>query len=618
MAVDDDPEVLRAVERDLMAEGGELKVRTKLEPANVMIEIRDNGAGIPPEVQPRIFEPFYTTKGVGEGTGLGLDTVYRINDFSHAQSILNSPRDSHAPQTFVINSELLYHPASSFFMCAATISGKMSSQECPEKAFMKMKLIKRQPLIFALCLSLLFAPAVSHAAPQQQQGRAVARNPAVQVQASAAPQQAQLVNRVLPNGFEIIVLEDHSVPLVTIELAVKNGSYTEPPELNGLSHFYEHMFFKANRAVANREDYVQSIDKIGLVFNAETSTELVNYYFTTTSPNIGIAMRFMRDAARYPLFDEGQFEQERQAILGELDRNESNPYGYLGRAMNDRLFYKYPSRKSPGGNRDTVRGATTDAMRLIQSRYYVPNNAALIVTGDVTPEAAFRLATELFGDWKQSEDPFVKFPPAEHPPLPKSEGAIIRQPVQNVVIQLGWQGPSIGKDNAATYAADVFSFILQQPDSRFQRALVDTGLVSGVSVLYLTQRNVGPITVTVQTTPDKARAAVEAIYNEIRRFNEPGYYTDEQLESAKALLEAEDLYSREKLSNYAHTLSFWWASTGLEYFRGYHANLRRTSRADISRYVTNYIQNKPHVGLALMSEEAAGSSKLTPENLIGR
>ena len=55
---------------------------------------------------------------------------------------------------------------------------------------------------------------------------------------------------MLPNGLEIIVLEDHSIPLVTIELAVKNGSYTEPPELNGLSHLYEHMFFKQNRAIA--------------------------------------------------------------------------------------------------------------------------------------------------------------------------------------------------------------------------------------------------------------------------------------------------------------------------------------------------------------------------------
>jgi zinc protease len=142
--------------------------------------------------------------------------------------------------------------------------------------------------------------------------------------------------------------------------------------------------------------------------------------------------------------------------------------------------------------------------------------------------------------------------------------------------------------------------------------------VAGVDIGYYTQRNVGPISIIAQTTPDKARAAVRAIYTEIAHFNDKDYYTDEQLESAKALLEADDLYSREKLSEYAHTLSFWWASTGIDYFRGYLGNLRRTSRADISRYITTYIQGKPHIGLALMSEEAAAKSQLKPEDLIGQ
>src|SRR6266700_6671897 len=185
----------------------------------------------------------------------------------------------------------------------------------------------------------------------------------------------------------------------------------------------------------------------------------------------------------------------------------------------------------------------------------------------------------------------------------KSEGAVIKQPVQNVIIEIGWHGPSIGKDTAASYAADVFSFILRQPNSRFQRALVDTGLVNAVDIGWLTQRNVGPINLVAQSSPEKARAALRAIYNEIAHFNDKDYFTDEQLESAKALLEADDLYSREKLDEYAKTLGFWWSSTGIEYFRGYLANLRRTSRADISRYITTYIQGKPHIGLALISEQ---------------
>jgi zinc protease len=488
--------------------------------------------------------------------------------------------------------------------------------------------VKRILFIFALAWSLVaptLAPTSVRAAAPQSPQRLLQRPPTAaattQTAGATAPAragQSQLVNRVLKNGLEIVVLEDHAVPLVTIELAVKNGSYTEPPELNGLSHLYEHMFFKANRAVANGEDYLRQIGLMGIAYNGQTQTELVNYYYTTTSPNMRVAMQYMRDSARWPLFDKGEFEREREVVIGEIDRNESNPYYYLNREINDRLFYKFQSRKNPLGNRQTVSTATTEMMHLIQGRYYVPNNSALVVTGDVKPEEVFKMAEELYGDWERTDDPFAKFPLVEHPALPKSDGVIVKQPVQNVIIEIGWHGPSIGKDNPGTYAADVFSFILTQPNSRFQRALVDTGLVNGVGIGYLTQRNVGPITILAQTSPEKARVATQAIYNEIAHFNDRDYFTDEQLESAKALLEADDLYSREKLSDYAHTLSFWWASTGLDYFRGYLGNLRRTTRADISRYVTNYIQGKPHIGVALISEEAQAKAQLKPEDLIGQ
>lgn len=477
--------------------------------------------------------------------------------------------------------------------------------------------MKRSLLLILVAFSMLLDPSVFAAQRQTPAGRpSAAQAPAA---TAAAPQpQTKFVNRELPNGLEMIVVEDHSIPLVTCELAVRNGSFTEPPELNGLSHLYEHMFFKANRAAMNGEAYLNTIDQLGIVYNGQTQEELVNYYFTTTSPNLAIAMRFMRDAVRYPLFDEGQFAQEREVVIGELDRHESNPFGELQLEMNNRLFYKYPSRKNPGGNKQTVRSATTDMMRLIQGRYYVPNNSAIVVTGDVRPEEVFSLVQSLFGEWpRRDKDPFVEFPLVEHPPLLKSEGVILKQPVQNVIIQIGWQGPSIGKDDASTYAADVFSFILRQPNSRFQRALVDTGLVTAANLGYYTQRNVGPISVIAQTTAENSRAAVKAIYNEISHFNDRDYFTDEQLETAKALLEADDLFSREKLSDYTHTISFWWASTGIDYFRGYHSNLRRITRADINRYVTTYIQGKNHIGMALLSEEAAKTSQLTPEILIG-
>jgi zinc protease len=512
---------------------------------------------------------------------------------------------------------------------------------------MKSKLSGRILSVFALAASLLAASLGGPAASAAPQRRGAAAAPARTAPQTAAPapaaplaEAAPFVNKVLPNGLEVIVLEDHSVPLVTVELAVRNGSFTEPPELNGLSHLYEHMFFKLNRASLTGDEYMRDIDSLGIVSNGETHEEVVNYYFTTTTPNFPVALRFMRDATLYPGFGENwtagirttdpgfysrlrgvveqQFSQEREVVVGELDRHESNPYGELGERMNERLFYKYPSRKSPGGNRQTVRAATTDMMRLIQSRYYVPNNSAIVLTGDVTPAEAFRMVGELFGEWKRRErDPFEEFPLVEHPPLQKSEAELLTKPVTNVVVQLGWQGPSIGKDDAATYAADVFSFILRQPNSRFQRALVDTGLAAGVGFGYYTQRNVGPITLVIQTTPDKARAAVRAAYAEVGHFNDPDYFTDEELESARALVEADDLYSREKLSEYSHTISFWWASTGMDYFRGYLKRLRATSRADISRYLTTYVQGKPHVGIAMLSDESLKTSGLTEADLLG-
>ncbi|MFM9905835.1 MAG: M16 family metallopeptidase [Pyrinomonadaceae bacterium] len=465
---------------------------------------------------------------------------------------------------------------------------------------------------FLLIVSFL---AGSSPAQKRRPGKARPRATAASTQQFA---EIPIVTKTLANGLQVIVYPDSSVPIVSVEMAVRNGSFTEPPELNGLSHLYEHMFFKANKAIVNGEPYLRDIGQLGITYNGSTREEVVNYYFTTTSPYVETAIRFIKDAIRYPTFDEGEFEREKQVVIGEIDRNESNPFFYLNTTLNEKLFFKYPTRKQPLGTRETVATATTAKMRLIQGRYYVPNNSALVVTGDVKPDDVFRYVEQYFGDWeRRAVDPFKEFPLVEHPPLPKSEGFIVEQPVQNVLIQIGWHGPSIGKDDAATYAADVFSYIITQPDSRFQRNLVDSGLTVGADFGYYTQRNVGPIVVTISTTPDKAKAALRALYAEIAQFDKPNYFTDAELENAKTILSSRDLFDREKLSEYAHTLSFWWSSTGIEYFRGYHKTLRGITRGDTTRYIKTYVQGKPHVGVALISPDSLAAAKITPDDLIG-
>ena len=425
-------------------------------------------------------------------------------------------------------------------------------------------------------------------------------------------------SKVLANGLEIIVYEDHTVPLITLEFVTRAGSFVETPEESGLSHLDEHMFFKSNLATKNHEPYLDHIDEMGITYNGSTYEEHAEEFVTTLTANLPVAIRYLRDAARYPLFDPDEVYAERQVVISELDRNDSNPYAQINREMSARLFYQYPNRKEPGGSRDVVGRATPEQLRSFYTTYWVPNNSALVVTGDITPEDAFKEAELFFGDWPRAEDPFVKNPMVQHPPLIKSSAAVLQGPIQNVVAEIGWQGPSIGKDNAATYTADVFSYILRQPNSRFQKALVDSGLVTAVDFGYYTQRAVGPIHLVLQTTPGKARAALKAVQNEIAHFGDPDYFTDRELRDAKVLLGVEDLFRREKPTEYSDDLSFWWASTGIEYFKGYQQSLAAVTRADISRYLNTYILGKPRVSLVLLSSETQQRIQLKTEEVLGQ
>lgn len=431
---------------------------------------------------------------------------------------------------------------------------------------------------------------------------------------SAKPQWEK---RKLANGLEVIVIENRSVPLVTVEIAVKNGAYTETPEYNGLSHLYEHMFFKSNER-SKENGYQDRVSELGMLSNATTREEVVNYYTTTIKTGTREAMMLMRDSIRYPLFEPTEFNQEIQVVLDELAQHRSNPFYYLVNAVDSRLWYRYPSRKNPGGSPETVAKATPEMMRAIQKKYYLPNNSAVVVSGDVQAADIFRMAEDIFGDWPLGDDPFIKEPIPKHPPLEKDAVVIVNQPVNAATVQFGYHGPSTDTDAAATYAADVFSFILRQPNSRFSRELIDSGLSTGASLNYYTQLNVGPIGLMAQTTPEKLKDTIRAINRQIGLFTQPDYFTDEELESAKTLLDVNEIYDREKPSEYAHTVSFWWASSGLDYYAGYIENLRKVTRADIRRYVDRYILNKPRVVAVLMSEADQRRIGLTEADLLVR
>ena len=97
---------------------------------------------------------------------------------------------------------------------------------------------------------------------------------------------ANFFMKKLNNGLQVLVIEDNSVPLATIEIVVKNGAYTESPEYDGLSHLYEHMFFKANKDLPSQEKFMERVSELGVVFNGTTSNERVNYFITLNNSKI--------------------------------------------------------------------------------------------------------------------------------------------------------------------------------------------------------------------------------------------------------------------------------------------------------------------------------------------
>ncbi len=421
--------------------------------------------------------------------------------------------------------------------------------------------------------------------------------------------------KVLSNGLEVIVVENHGVPLATVEVNVKNGSFTQSPEYAGLAHMYEHMFFRANSRFSEPEAFVGQAGDLGAVFNGTTAEERVNYYLTVSADSVDAGIRFLSAALLAPLFRQEELERERQVVIGEYDRNESSPFFRLNQEMDKLLYPGNFSRKNVIGDRQVILTTTPEKMRTIQRKYYVPNNSVLIVSGDVVPEKVFASAERELGGWKRGANPFAADPIPQIPALTKNQGVIVEAGVGAVTVFVQWQGPSVGKDPKSTYAADVFSDVLNDPGSNFQQRLVDSGLWQSMGVNYYTLNNVGPITISGQTSPENLRKALAALEREISRFNDLTYFDVGELEAVKAHRAVTSAFDRERASGFAHTLGFWWSVADLEYYMGYVDNMARQTTADLRAYGAKYIVGKPRITGVLINPAAKRQISLTTQEL---
>jgi zinc protease len=242
---------------------------------------------------------------------------------------------------------------------------------------------------------------------------------------------------------------------------------------------------------------------------------------------------------------------------------------------------------------------------IIKNKYYHPNNSVLVIAGDVHHDEAFTMANKIFGDWQNSGfNPIEKYPIPEFAPLASTEYFVKESTIAKTPYAMyWWQGPDTRRDSAGTIAADVFSTILGMNSSKWQQALVDKGLSSYAGVNYQTQKYVGPISIFVIPNPNKLKECHQEIIKQISMWNQNDYFTDEQLNDAKQILRRNQIRRDEKPSDLPHQFTYFWTSASPEYYTDYIDNIMKISRADIQKYISNYITGKHYVAGIIINAE---------------
>lgn len=412
-------------------------------------------------------------------------------------------------------------------------------------------------------------------------------------------------SKKLDTGLELIGMESHKVPLVTIVLGVKAGGMTETPETNGLTHLWEHMFFKGNKRIPNQEAFNKRIRQLGIVYNGDTSAELVRYYFTLPSAFLEEGLQFMADAISTPLLEQVELEKERIVVLNEYERSAAQP-SFDYRNLERKLIYGAEDYlRDPLGIRPVITNASREQLYKIKDEVMVPSNSALLVSGDFDPGKLEVLVKKHFSDWKDPKD----WKPVKRPAFqkfPESISFVMTRPnVQNASIQITYDGPKAKFDVADSFAADVLVNLLEHTNGKFYKKFVDSGLTFGAGFSYYTQSQAGELEIRASTKPEDAVKVQKMLFEEVNEWTKEDYFTEAQLEDVRRNLLINHKRELNQPSSYIKSLTFWWGVTGLDYYDGYLDSLRKTGLAEVRSFVKKWLVGKNHVTGILLSPSDA-------------
>ncbi len=368
-----------------------------------------------------------------------------------------------------------------------------------------------------LVLAVLAAPILTPLAPS----RAEDRQPQVP--------QLDVETYTLPNGLEVILLEDHTTPVVGVNLWYKVGSKNEKSGRTGFAHLFEHLMFQGSEH--HDKEYFGPIEKLGAQINGSTSTDRTNYFETLPSNALELALWLESDRMGFllPALTQEKLDNQRDVVKNERRQRVDNvPYGQSEERLLEALYPPdHPYHHSVIGSMADLSAASREDVSDFFRTYYNPSNASLCLVGDFQPEEARRLIAKYFGAIPKGPEvepiePWV-------PTLDESKHIEMTDRVALPRVQLVW--PTVPAGHPDEKALDVLAVVLGQLDkeNRLYRALMyDKQLAASVSASHPTQDLSGTFEVQITAQPGQTLDDMVAIADaEIERLKEEGPTEDE-------------------------------------------------------------------------------------------
>lgn len=275
----------------------------------------------------------------------------------------------------------------------------------------------------------------------------------------------------LPNGLHVILQQDNSAPVVTTSVMYHVGSKDERPDRTGFAHFFEHLLFEGTENIP-RGQWDKILGSHGGQGNANTSDDRTYYYETFPSNNLELALWMESERMFHPVINQVGVDTQREVVKEEKrSRMDNAPYGGIWEAIKKNLFVKHPYRWTTIGSMDHLDAATLDEFRTFFRKFYVPNNAVLVVAGDFDNAQARKWVSDYFGIIPRGAD-VVKSTYVEDP-ITSQINAVYEDPnIQLPMLLNAFRTPSM-KERDARVLDMVSSVLSDGKSSRLYKRLVD-------------------------------------------------------------------------------------------------------------------------------------------------